>query len=618
MVDPASPDQPAPGAGDEGPPARPAIVLVSRDDGVRGSVGAELRRRYGADYAVVDLATPETASEALATFAADDVPVALVLVGYGGRDPDGLAELVSLAPLDRSALRVALVRWGDWSTTRPIFEAIGLGTVDRWIARPEVPADEEFHRSVTEFLEEAASRRGTPRFEAVRLVGERWSPRAQQLRDLFARNRIPTGFYDAGSDAGRAVLESVGLASPALPVVMLRFRPGTPVLQNPTDIEIADAFGIFEPVGADELFDVVIVGAGPAGLGAAVYAASEGLRTLVLEVDAVGGQAGTSSLIRNYLGFPDGVSGGRLAYSAYEQAWTFGARFHFMRAATAVRRDGDLCLVRLSDSAVVRTRAVIAATGAAYRRLGVPALEALQGRGVFYGSTVSEASAMTGRQVFVAGGGNSAGQAAVHLARYAAQVTVLVRRATLTDTMSEYLIREIESAPNIDVRYRCEIVGGAGEDFLTALVLRDLDTAVEETVSGVLFVLIGATPRSDWLGAVARDGAGFVLTGADVLGAPDAAGPGDGRAGDGGARRGGPGVAGSGVAGPGDGGPAGDGHAWPQGRAPLLLETSMPGVFAVGDVRHGSVKRVASAVGEGALAVSVVHGYLASRQPAMG
>jgi thioredoxin reductase len=305
-------------------------------------------------------------------------------------------------------------------------------------------------------------------------------------------------------------------------------------------------------------------------------AASEGLKTVVIEPEAAGGQAGTSSLIRNYLGFPTGISGDRLAYSAFQQAWTFGTKFHMMRSAASLAADGDVRLIGLSDRTTVRASTVVIATGASYRRIGVPALEALQGRGVFYGAAVAEAHAMRGRHVYVVGGGNSAGQAAAYLAKYADHVTILVRRPDLTETMSDYLIREIEALPTVDVRGGVQIVDGRGADFLEEFVIQDLDTHERETLHGVLFLLIGSEPHSEWLaGAVARDRWGSVLTGPDVLAA--------------------------------DADPA-----WPLDRQPLLLETSVPGVFATGDVRNGSVKRVAAAVGEGALAVTLVHQYRAS------
>ena len=562
-------------------PARPAIVVVSHSAPVRDLLCGELEARYARDYVIRGFATADEALAGLPPLGSTDgdgteiTAVALVLAGFGGDDPEGLDILARLSTAWPSALRVPAVRWGDWSTTRPIFEALTLGRVDRWAYRPEDTPDEEFHQSISEFLEEWHSRQGGG-FQAVRIIGEQWSPRSQQLRDSFSRNRIPIGFYDVHSPTGTAMLQRLGLEDPRLPVVVLRFAENGQVLQDPTDLEIALAFGIFEPVAEEELFDVAIVGAGPAGLGAAVYAASEGLKTLVIEPQAAGGQAGSSSLIRNYLGFPTGISGDRLTLNAFVQAWSFGARFHFMRSATSLSADGDERRIGLSDLTTVRATTVVVATGVSYRRVGVPALEALQGRGVFYGAAVAEAHAMRGRKVYVVGGGNSAGQAAVYLSRYADHVTVLVRRAGLAETMSDYLIREIEALPNVDVQGRVQVVDGHGTDFLEQFVVENLDTHQRETLQGVLFLLIGSEPHSDWLDrAVARDHWGSVLTGIDVLAADVDPG-------------------------------------WPLERQPLLLETSMPGVFAVGDVRNGSVKRVAAAVGEGALAVTLVHQYRAS------
>jgi thioredoxin reductase (NADPH) len=558
---------------------RPVLLVVSRSAAVRDLLCGELARRYERDYDIVPAAGPDEARQRLArsdrgAAGAPDGrhPVALLLVGYGGEDADGLDVIAQLADVSGSAVRVPAVRWGDWSAADPIFEAVTLGRIDRWIYWPEDSPDEDFHQAVSEHLQEWRNRSGQG-FQAVRIIGERWAPRSQHLRDTLTRNHIPIGFYDADSPEGEAMLRRLGLENPRLPVVQMRFAEDRTALQDPTDFEIAVAFGLMRPVPEDEVFDVAIVGAGPAGLGAAVYAASEGLRTLIVEPEAVGGQAGTSSLIRNYMGFPTGVSGDRLTFGAFQQAWAFGADFLFMRSASSLRADGDLRRVGLSDYTTITTRAVVVATGSSYRRIGVPALEALQGRGVFYGAAVTEAQAMRGRHVYILGGGNSAGQAAVYLARYADAVTILVRRAGLKETMSDYLIREIEALPTVDVRGRAQVVDGHGTDFLEEFVVEDLDTHERETLRGPLFALIGSEPRSDWLaGAVARDDWGSVLTGADV------------------AARG----------------------RWALERPPLLLETTMPGVFAVGDVRAGSVKRVASAVGEGALAVTLVHQYLAS------
>ncbi|GGC15687.1 FAD-dependent oxidoreductase [Cellulomonas carbonis] len=556
---------------------RPAVVLVTRDDASASVTGEQLVDRYGRDYDVVVHGGADAVADARATLdrlATDDVPVALLLVGVGGADPDGLEVLGELCTHAPGSMRACLIRWGDFSTAGPVFEAVTLGRVDRWMLRTGTRPDEELHRLVTEALEEWRAREGQG-FDAVEVVGEVWSARSQGLRDSFARNRIPTRFRDAATAEGRRALADLHLTQPRLPVVVLRFTPDPVVLEDPTDVEIADAFGLVRPLPADARFDVVIVGAGPAGLGAAVYAASEGLRTLVVEQQAVGGQAGTSSMIRNYLGFPSGISGSRLAELAYRQAWTFGSGFHFMRAATGLRTEDEWRVLALSDGGEVRSRSVVVATGASYRRLGVPELEALTGRGVFYGAATTQAPAMRGRHVYVAGGANSAGQAAIHLARYADRVTLLVRRPTITETMSDYLVRQVAADPVIDVRTRTAVVGGTGTEFLETLRLRDVDTGEEESVEGVLFVLIGSEPRTEWLGGcVARDRWGSLVTGPDLLGA-DVDPP------------------------------------WLLDRAPLMLETSTPGVLAAGDVRRGSVKRVASAVGEGALAVHLLHQYLA-------
>jgi thioredoxin reductase (NADPH) len=557
-----------------GRPQPAALAVLCADPAVREKVVGELQKRYSADYAVV---TGATVDEVVAELAS--VPerrVALVLSGYSNSEPEGLEALARVSAGYPQALRAAVVRWGDLDIAEPMFAAVTAGQLDAWVFRPQTAGDEEFHLGVTELLDEWASRNGAA-YEAVQLIGERWSARSTELRDMFIRNHVPTGFYDANSPAGRDLIDSLGLVDPELPVVVLRFRPNRPVLTNPNAIEIAAAFGLLDSLEHEPPFDVAVIGAGPAGLSAAVYAASEGLRTVVLEPLAMGGQAGTSSLIRNYLGFPRGISGGRLAANAYQQAWSFGATFLWSRSVTNISSDGDLRVVSLSDGSLVRSRTVVVATGAEWRRLGVDSLEALQGRGVFYGAAVSEARAMTGKNVFVLGGGNSAGQAAVYLARFARQVTILVRRASLVETMSTYLRTEIENTANIDVRTRVAVVDGTGTGTLEALVLEDLDSGTRETVpADALFAMIGSVPQTDYLAEqVRRDRWGFILTGSDLTG--DAA----------------------------------ERHA---GRRPLMFETSLPGVFAIGDVRHGSVKRVASAVGAGAMVVAMVHEYLALQQ----
>ena len=547
-----------------------AIVVAGRDTAAREVLSQELRKRYGADYRIVVCDQPAELESRIKDLLAAGTPVALVIGGVGAQDPDGIEVLAAIRAIDPTASRVAAVRWAEMRAAGPLFDAVAVGKIDHWVMHPVQIPDEDFHHAITGFLGEWASRRGGG-FEAVRVIGQRWSARSQELRDGFSRNGIPIGFYDAASERGRQMLDELGLVSPELPVVVLRLGEERSTLVNPSNLEIADALGLMTPIRAGEVFDVAVLGAGPAGLAAAVHAASEGLRTVVVEREAIGGQAGTSSMIRNFPGFSQGVSGATLAWEAWQQARLFGATFVYMRQAEGLSGEDGHYRLRLSDDAALTARTVVIATGASYRRLGIPALEKLKGRGIFYGAGVSEAPAMRGRRVFVAGAGNSAGQAAMDLARWADQVTVLVRGQSLAGTMSDYLIREINAAPNVGVTYRVEVAGGTGTDHLESLMLQDTESGTRRNVpADALFVLIGSQPRAEWLGnSVARDQWGFILTGPDLLS-------------DGGGR-------------------------WRPGRPPLPLETSLPGVFAAGDVRAGSIKRVASAVGDGAAAIPLVH-----------
>ena len=407
--------------------AQAAIVAVSREPGAREILRRELSKRYGADYQIVICGRPAELAAWMRDLRKAGLPVALVIGGVGGQDRDGIEVLAAIRRIDPTAVRVAAVRWGDWESVRSVFGAVTAGTVDHWVTCPVQAPDEEFHRAITEFLREWNSQRGGGGFEPVQVIGQRWSARSQELRDLFSRHRVPAGFYDAASGHARQLLRGLGLASPDLPVVVLRFGTERTALVNPSNLQIADAFGVMRPIPPEEVFDLAVVGAGPAGLAAAVYASSEGLRTVVVEHEAIGGQAGTSSMIRNYPGFSQGISGARLAQETWQQAWSFGTTFLYMRQAESLSSEDGHYRLRLSDGGVLTSRTVVIAAGATYQRLGIPRLEDLQGRGVFYGAATSEAPAMRGRNVFVAGGGNSAGQTALHLAKWADRVTILVR-----------------------------------------------------------------------------------------------------------------------------------------------------------------------------------------------
>lgn len=548
----------------------PALLAVDADPAL-SHIERELRSRYEGSYRVICTASPDEALATLTQLSDAGEEVALVLAGQWFSKTTGgelLERARELHPHARRGLLVAWGEWGDLPTAKAIFDLMALGRIDYFVLRPAVSPDELFHHAISSFLLEwTEARRIAP--HTVRIVGEAWAGRAHELRGALQSCAIPHAFYLSDSKEGRSVLAKAGRGA-QLPCVIL---PDGRVLSNPTNREIADATGVSIDHEGDD-YDVVIVGAGPAGLSAAVYGASEGLDTLVIDEGGIGGQATSSSLIRNYLGFPRGVSGRRLAQQAYDQAWIFGAKFTFMHAVTDLTRAHERLLVTLSDNRRVNARAVILAVGAAYRRLGVPALESLNGAGVFYGGPASEAPAMAGKDAYLVGGANSAGQAALHLADYARRVTLVVRAQSLGAGMSQYLVHELEGTPNVEVRVGTDVVGGGGDGRLQYLELRRDATGGHETVAADgLFVLIGARPRTDWLPEqLARDRQGFLLTGADLT----------------------------------------DDHRWPLERHPWLLETSMPGVFASGDVRHGSVKRVASAVGEGSIAIQLVHSLFAA------
>jgi len=551
---------------------KPVLVVVDDEDASLQALTLELESRYGAQYQVVPGSSAEVALARLAELKAAGAEVPLVLADRRMPGMGGTQLLARVRDIFPTARRGLLVTWGDMAAPAPFLEAAALGWLEFYLIKPTWSPDEQFHRVITESLAEWWREQGG-RSEGVMVtvIGDESSARVHELRDVLARNNVPFGFYPRDSPEGQAALRRLGVSEPAGPVLSLSTGA---VLVDPTNAEAAKALGQkVRPAG--QVYDVVIVGAGPAGLAAAVYAASEGLRTALLEREAFGGQAGTSSRIRNYLGFPDGVSGTELAQRAYQQAWVFGTHFVYGNPATSLAQDRDLLVVGLEDGSQAQARAVVIASGVSYRRLGVPELEALASAGVFYGAGTIEAQAVTGKPAFVVGGGNSAGQAALHLSKYAQQVTILIRSQSLAASMSDYLIRQIEAAPNVDVRYRCEVAGGGGSGHLDQLLLRDRDSGQTELVPAAgLFILIGAQPFTGWLPeAIKRDQWGFILTGSDT------------------------------------------GRDWPLQRPPLLLETTTPGVFAVGDVRHGSMKRVAAAVGDGSTAIRLIHDYLALAPP---
>jgi thioredoxin reductase (NADPH) len=571
--DPTEDDAAAPGA-----PAGallPVILIATTDVDSMAVLDAEMRRRYATDYEVITCDRYEHAQAILDGLRRWERDVALVLAAYGPEDEAGLEFLRRARSITPAAKRIVAVQWGDFEARGPVFHAIAEGHLENLVVRPERARDEEFHGAVTDLLHDWHWAQGTSGFEAVRIIGHH-DERTHMLRDAFSRNHIPVGFYDVADDSGRRVLRSLGLEDAELPVLDLRFTRPPRTLVNPSETDLVEAFGLTTQLDPDTVWDVVVIGAGPAGLAAAVYAASEGLTTLVVEREAIGGQAGTSSLIRNYPGFARGISGNHLAFRSFQQAWMFGAIFHFFRSATGLELDEGEQRVLFSDGTQARTRTTVVATGVDYRRLGIPELEALVGRGVYYGAAVTEARAMTGHPVHVIGGGNSAGQAALHLAKYARHVSVLVRGVDVSASMSEYLVEQIRATRNVDIEHRVEVTGGrAVDDRLTEIEITDRDTREARwTPSQGLFVLIGSAPHTGWIAeSVACDEAGFVRVGRDA-----------------------------------DSDDEHEEDAIHHERH--SLETSARGVFAIGDTRRGSVKRVATAVGDGAAVVAAVHEHL--------
>ncbi|EWT03397.1 pyridine nucleotide-disulfide oxidoreductase [Intrasporangium oryzae NRRL B-24470] len=562
--------------------ARPLLLAVDPDFESLSRIEAELGRRFGSDYRVRGELDATAALTQLERAAERGDPVALVLADPWLPDLPGAALLGRVRTLHPDAGRALLVPWGAWAdrrTAEEILRAIAHGEISYYVLKPWTSPDELFIRTVGEFVQ-AWSRTVPGVNREVVVVGAARDPRGHDVRSLLTRNGIPHAYLDRGTVEATDVLTRIDAPSPDSatgPMVVWMPALGGTLLVDPTDAEICGAWGIrtdLSDIPAE--VDLVVVGAGPAGLAAAVYASSEGLSVLCVEERALGGQAATSSLIRNYLGFSRGLSGAELAQRGFQQAWVFGASFLLTRRVASISPVQDGFAVAVEGAGEVHARAVVLAMGVAYRRLGIPDLEALSGSGVYYGASVSEAHGLKGARAVIVGGGNSAGQAALHLKRYAAHVTIVIRTPDLSSTMSRYLIDEIESSDEITVVPNAEVVGGTGEGWLREITLADRDMGTEHSLAAdALFVMIGAEPHTQWLpGEVLRDQRGFLVTGAEVTAAAD----------------------------------------WEQDRPPAPHETSLPGVFAVGDVRSGSVKRVASAVGEGSVVVSEVHEFL-SLQP---
>lgn len=546
---------------------RPLIAIV--DDRPRGlsALLDAIARRFGGDYQTVAHLSAHAALQDLARARDEGEDVALVIADQWMPEMTGSELLQRVHALHPGAQRALLVGWGDTRANDAILQGCALGVLDNYILEPWSPPEVHLYPVVAEFLADW-TRAHRPGLELVRVISEDPSPRGTELRELLERNGIPHGCYSSDSEGGRKLVEEVGIDPARLPaVVLLDGR----VLHDPTNAELADALGASEL--DDHRCDLAIVGAGPAGLAAAVYGASEGLHTVVIEREAVGGQAGTSSLIRNYLGFPRGISGADLAQRAYQQGWLFGAKYVLAHAAVDVRSEDGECAVTLDDGREIVARAVLIATGAAYRRLGVPRVDRFEGAGVLYSAGLDTAVALEGKDVVVCGGGNSAGQAVVHLAKRARRVVHAVRGSSLSSHMSAYLVEEIGRLTNVEPRFDTEVVDADGERGLEQITLRNRRTGALEIVrTPALLVMIGASPHTEWLdGIIERDRSGFILTGEDLS---DRA---RGRFVE---------------------------------RAPLSFETSLPGVFAAGDVRYASTKRLASAVGEGAVAVREIHEYL--------
>jgi thioredoxin reductase (NADPH) len=550
---------------------KPVILAVDDDDVVLRAVERDLRRQYGSAYRVMRASSGVEALQALEALKLRNTPVALFLVDQRMPQMTGVEFLAQAIKLFPNAKRVLLTAYAD---TDAAIKAINVVRLDHYLLKPWDPPEQNLYPVLNDLLEDwQASYR--PTFEGIRLIGHRYSARAYEIKDFLARNLVPFQAMDIETSAEAQQLAQIaGDNHPQLPLVLF---PDGAHLSNPNNVEIAQKIGL-RTRAEMPFYDLIIVGGGPAALAAAVYGASEGLRTLMVERAAPGGQAGGSSRIENYLGFPAGLSGADLARRAVAQARRFGVEILTPQEAMGLRAADPYRFVKLMDDSELGCHSLIVATGVQYRKLNIPDLDRLAGAGVFYGASIVEALSYRGQDVFLVGGANSAGQAALHFAQYCSNVTMLVRGDALEKSMSQYLIDQIRQTANIHVRLDTEVTGVYGQECLESIVIKNNRTGeVEQAPTSALFLFIGAAPRTEWLaGILERDEYGFLLTGPDL--------------------------------------PRERGHVrgWTLDRDPYLLETNMPGVFVAGDVRHGSTKRVATAVGEGAIAVRFVHEYLSS------
>jgi thioredoxin reductase (NADPH) len=549
--------------------SKPAILTVDDDPQVSAAIGRDLRARYGADYRVVAATSGEEALSLLTRLALRQQPVALIAADQRMPGMTGIEMLDRAREHAPDAKALLLTAYADTDVAIKAINDIGL---DYYLLKPWDPPEERLYPVIDDLLGDWHQAHPDHTSD-LRLVGHRWSDRSHALKTFLASNHVPYRWYDVELDAEAQRLAGLAAATPEdLPLVLV---PDGETLRAPTTLALASALGL-RTHAEQPLYDVCIVGGGPAGLAAAVYAASEGLSTVIVEREGPGGQAGQSAAIENYLGFPKGLTGSDLTQRAVAQVSRFGAEMVLPHDVVGFETRGPVHAVLFEGSGEIEARTLIVATGVSYRRLEAEGVEQLTGRGVYYGATASDAHQCQGDEVYVVGAANSAGQAALNMARFAKRVVMVVRGAALEDSMSRYLVERITATPTIEVRLRSEVAACEGDGHLERLVLTDRDSGErEEVASSWLFVFIGASPRTDWLGdAVVREEKGFVVTGQDLMS------------------------------------PAHQGH-WPLSRAPLALETSVPGVFAAGDVRLDSMKRVASAVGEGAMSVYLVHRYLA-------